>query len=94
MNDDTLRCPRCSSAHVQGARRGFGAGKAVGGGLLLGPVGLLAGFLGSKRVELACLNCGAQWPAGAAKRGGVVQLVGALVLLYLAWKFIEAVVAQ
>jgi stress response protein SCP2/tellurite resistance protein len=58
-----LACPRCSSTQVTAGKKGFGIGKALVGGVLLGPVGLLAGFIGSKNMEFACLNCRERWNA-------------------------------
>lgn len=58
---DVVRCPRCSSTQITGFKKGFGLGKAVGGGVLLGPLGLLGGFIGSKKVVITCLKCGHQW---------------------------------
>lgn len=58
------RCPKCGSTQVQAFNKGFGLGKAVGGGILLGGVGLLGGFIGSKKVMVGCLNCGHKWQAG------------------------------
>lgn len=57
----TITCPRCSSTQFTANTKGFGLGKAVAGGLVLGPVGLLAGVLGSKKVKLTCLSCGHTW---------------------------------
>jgi len=54
-------CPLCKSTAVQALKKGFGAGKAVGGALVAGPVGLLAGFIGSKKVQIVCLKCGHIW---------------------------------
>lgn len=59
-------CPKCGSPQVSGQAKGFGVGKAVVGGLLLGPLGLLAGTSGSKTVLVNCLACGNQWTPGAA----------------------------
>ena len=66
-DEEPIRCPRCGSTQLTANQKGFGLGKAVGGGLLLGPVGLLGGFLGSKQVKLTCLKCGKQWKPGEGK---------------------------
>ncbi len=82
-----LACPRCGSTAIRGDRAGFGAGKALGGGILFGPLGLLAGFAGSKRVVVACLNCGHEWPAAQQSRSrgiGCIQVIAALFLLGIA----------
>lgn len=59
-----IRCPRCGSNQFAAGSKGFGLGKAVAGGLLLGPVGLLSGFIGKGDVMLSCLRCGNRWKAG------------------------------
>lgn len=59
--DTPITCPKCNSAQLNSDKKGFGALKAIGGGLILGPVGLLAGFAGSKKIVLTCLKCGHQW---------------------------------
>lgn len=56
-----MYCPRCHSTQVTAGKKGFGFGKALVGGVLLGPVGILAGFIGSKNMEFACLNCRERW---------------------------------
>lgn len=61
-----IRCPNCGSDQFMGGQQGFGLGKAVAGGLLLGPVGLLSGFIGKGDVTLSCLKCGKRWKAGQA----------------------------
>jgi tellurium resistance protein terD len=60
-DEEPVRCPRCRSTQLTANRKGFGLGKAAAGGLLLGPVGLLGGFLGSSKVKITCLKCGYTW---------------------------------
>lgn len=57
-------CPKCGSTQVTANKKGFGAGKAAVGALALGPVGLAAGGIGSKKVTITCLACGHQWKPG------------------------------
>jgi len=64
MPDSTIKCPRCGSSQVHAGNKGFGLGKAAAGGILLGPVGLLGGLIGSKKIMVTCLNCGHKWQAG------------------------------
>ena len=59
-----IKCPQCGSAQITGTKKGYSGGKAVGGALILGPFGLLAGLHGSKKIMITCLNCGHQWEAG------------------------------
>ncbi|WP_407309180.1 TerD family protein [Desulfosporosinus sp. SB140] len=58
-------CPRCHSTQITAGKKGFGIGKAFVGGILLGPVGVLAGFIGSKNMEFVCLNCRERWNAAS-----------------------------
>ena len=44
-DDDLIKCPACRSTQITANKKGFGLGKAVVGGVLLGGVGLLGGFL-------------------------------------------------
>lgn len=62
--DSTIRCFKCGSSQLSTDSKGFGLGKAAAGGLLLGPIGLLGGVLGSKKVMITCLKCGNKWEAG------------------------------
>jgi len=51
-------CPKCGSTSIQVLKRGFSGGHAVAGALLLGPVGLAAGAIGSGDIQRVCANCG------------------------------------
>lgn len=63
-NEDFIKCPKCGSTQITADKKGFGLGKAAAGGVLLGPVGLLGGLVGSKKVMVTCLKCGKTWEAG------------------------------
>lgn len=54
-------CPKCGSTQVSALKKGFGIGKSLLGGFLAGPVGLLGGFVGSRKVYVACAACGHTW---------------------------------
>ena len=58
---DDIMCPRCHSTNVRTGKKGFGLGKAAIGGLILGPVGLLGGFIGKNQLKLTCNSCGSTW---------------------------------
>jgi len=60
----SIKCPQCGSTQITGTKKGYSGGKAVGGALLLGPLGLLVGLHGSKKIMITCLNCGHQWKPG------------------------------
>lgn len=61
MSNNEVCCPHCGSTQIVANKKGFGLGKAAAGGLLLGPVGLLGGMLGSNKVIITCLKCGHKW---------------------------------
>lgn len=65
MSNDEIKCPECGSNQITASKKGFGLGKAAAGGLLLGPVGLLGGAIGSGKVKITCLKCGHEWKPGA-----------------------------
>lgn len=61
-----LSCPYCGSTNLQPLgqhRKVFSVGKAVGGTVLTGGVGALAGFIGkkTKQTDFVCMNCGKQF---------------------------------
>ncbi|RGY95229.1 hypothetical protein [Clostridium sp. AM58-1XD] len=59
VRDNKAKCPRCGSTSLSANKKGFGVGKATIGTLAFGLVpGLLIGSVGSKMVEVTCLNCG------------------------------------
>ncbi|GEM_PF-1197229 len=56
--ESMTRCPHCGSTSLSGNKKGFGIGKAVVGAWALGPIGLVAGNIGAKKLIVTCLNCG------------------------------------
>ena len=66
VDNESLHCPYCGSTNINslGAdKKTFSVGKAVGGAVLTGGVGALAGFLGKKtgKTNFVCMNCGKQF---------------------------------
>lgn len=59
-----VACPRCGSDKYVAQKQGFSAGNALAGDIIAGPVGLLAGFLGSGKINITCLACGHVWQPG------------------------------
>jgi len=60
-SSDHMQCIRCRSTNVRTGEKGFGIGKAAIGGLILGPVGLLGGFIGKGQLKITCNSCGYSW---------------------------------
>lgn len=56
--DAMMKCPRCGSTSLSGNKKGYGIGKGVVGAAMLGPIGLMAGNIGSKKVIVTCMKCG------------------------------------
>ncbi|WP_281171452.1 tellurite resistance TerB family protein [Peribacillus kribbensis] len=48
-------------------KKGFGLGKAAIGGLVLGPIGLLGGFIGGNKLKLTCVSCSFSWEPGQSE---------------------------
>jgi tellurium resistance protein TerD len=63
--EEAVKCPICKSTQITANKKGYGLGKAAIGGVLLGPVGLLGGFVGSGKVKVTCLKCGYSWKPGS-----------------------------
>lgn len=55
-------CPMCGEISkwkkVDSLKKGFSVGKAVVGGVLFGPLGLVGGALGKKKECYCCGKCG------------------------------------
>jgi predicted nucleic-acid-binding Zn-ribbon protein len=66
-NASSIRCPKCNSIQINAQKQGFGLGKAAAGVMLLpvaAPLGLLAGFVRSRKIYLTCLKCGHKFKPG------------------------------
>jgi len=53
-----MKCPKCGSEQITIQKKGFSAGKAILGAVLVGPVGLVGGAIGANNIKAICLNCG------------------------------------
>lgn len=69
---DEVRCPKCGSNQLTANKKGFSGGKAVAGAVLTGGIGLLAGTIGSNKINITCLSCGKQFMPGE----GVTKPIG------------------
>lgn len=55
------KCPKCNSPHIVANKKGYGFIKGAAGLFTVGPLGLMGGFVGSRKLQLACLSCGNRW---------------------------------
>lgn len=62
--EEQLKCPKCGSTQLSANKKGFSGGKAAAGAIAVGGIGLLAGTIGSGKVEITCLKCGYKYKAG------------------------------
>ncbi len=53
-----FQCPNCGSDQLMAQNRGFDLKSAIVGDVIAGPVGILAGTIGSNDTVLTCLTCG------------------------------------
>lgn len=53
-----MKCPYCNDENIHIEKQGFGFGKALIGGALLGPWGLFLGAINKNKLTCTCLNCG------------------------------------
>ena len=62
MSSKQAKCPKCKSLNVAPMginKKGFSVGKAVGGYILTGGIGTMAGFIGKKKgYDFYCMDCG------------------------------------
>jgi hypothetical protein len=66
-----VKCPKCDSTQLSANKKGFSGKKAVGGAILTGGIGLLAGTIGSNKIIITCLACGNQFKPGQGTSGNV-----------------------
>lgn len=62
--EEKIKCPNCKSTQITANKKGFSGVKAVGGAVLTGGIGILAGTIGSNKILLTCLSCGKQFKVG------------------------------
>lgn len=67
LEEEYICCPKCNSKELHSEQKGFSGGKALAGALLTGGIGILAGTIGSKNIDVTCLKCANKFKAGEAK---------------------------
>lgn len=70
--EECIKCPNCKSESVISSTRGFSLAKAATGGILLGPLGLLAGTHKMNKVSFTCLHCGHKFGVNEAIRAAQI----------------------
>ena len=61
VDEDKITCPKCGSSQVHIDTKGVSGLKACCGGAICGPLGLLFGLSGSKKILRTCLKCNNTW---------------------------------
>jgi len=69
MTTPEIKCPNCQSTQLTANKKGFSGTQAVGGAILTGGIGLLAGTIGSNKIKITCLACGHQFSPGGDLEG-------------------------
>lgn len=64
IEEEKIKCPDCKSTQITAHKKGFSGIKAVGGAVLTGGIGILAGTIGSNKLLLTCLSCGNKFKVG------------------------------
>jgi len=64
-----IKCPKCGSTQLTTDKKGFSGKQAVGGAILTGGIGVLAGTIGSNKIIITCLACGNQFKPGEDLEG-------------------------
>lgn len=64
--EEYLCCPKCHSKELHSEHKGYSGSKALAGVVIAGGIGLLAGTIGSKDIQITCLKCGNKFKAGEA----------------------------
>ena len=63
-NQTEIKCPKCGSTQLSANQKGFSGKQAIAGAVLTGGIGILAGTIGSKKINITCLSCGKQFQPG------------------------------
>lgn len=80
QKEEYLCCPKCHSRELHAEQKGFSGGNALAGAVVAGGIGLLAGTIGSKDVQITCLKCGNKFNTGEAYIGSDNQTEDEIIL--------------